>query len=103
MGKQETFNKVLALVEGETEVTRDLILSGNKREEVIDARSLLLYLLFDMGFYPAQIAALTGICPRCVVPLIQNFSGRKSSRKMLGIYLEKTKRKLREMEESSPL
>jgi hypothetical protein len=103
MGKKELFNMVLTLVEEETEVTRDLILSGNKKEEVVDARSLLLYLLSDIGFYPAQMAVLTGICLRCITPLIQNFSSRASSRRMLGIYLEKTRRKLREMVENTPL
>lgn len=99
MGKQEKFNKVLSLIEEETEIDRTLILSGNKREEVVDARALLLYLLYDMGFYPSQIAALSGICPRCVMPFIQNFEDRKDGRRMLGIYYEKVKRKLRETED----
>ena len=96
MGKQETFDRVLSLVEEEAEVSRDLILSGNKQEEVIDARALLIFILSEMGFYPSQIAALSGICPRCVTPFIQNFKERKSSRRMLGIYYEKVTRKLRE-------
>ncbi len=96
MGKQETFNAVISLIEEETEIDRALILSGNKREEVVDARALLLYILHDIGFYPAQIATLSGICPRCITPFIQSFNDRKDSRRMLGIYYEKVKRKLRE-------
>lgn len=96
MGKQETFNRVIEVIEEETEVTRDLILSGNKREEVVDARSLLIYTLYELGFYPVQIAALSGICPRCIMPFIQNFNDRKDNRRMLGIYYEKVKRKLGE-------
>lgn len=96
MGKQDTFNRVLALIEEETEIDRTLILSGNKREEVVDARALLLYVLYDIGFYPAQIAALSGICSRCIMPFIQSFNDRKDGRRMLGIYYEKVKRKLRE-------
>lgn len=96
MGKQETFNTVLSLIEEETEIDRTLILSGVKREEVVDARALLLYILHDIGFYPAQIAALSGICPRCIMPFIQSFNDRKDRRRMLGIYYEKVKRKLRE-------
>lgn len=96
MGKQETFNRVIEIIEEETEVDRDLILSGNKREEVVDARSLLIYTLYELGFYPVQIAALSGICPRCIMPFIQNFNDRKDSRRMLGIYYEKVKRKLGE-------
>ena len=96
MGKQETFNRVLSLIEEEAEVSRDLILSGNKQEEVVDARALLLYVLHELGFYPSQIAALSGICPRCISPFIVGFNERKSSRRMLGIYYDKVTRKLRE-------
>lgn len=91
MKKQETFNRVLSLIEEETEVSRELILSGNKKEEVVDARSLLLYVLNEMGFYPVQIAALSGICTRCITPLIASFNDRKESRKMLRIYYEKVR------------
>ena len=99
MGKQETFNRVLALIEEETEIDRSLILSGNKREEVVDARALLLYTLYELGFYPSQMAALSGICPRCIIPFIQNFTDRKDSRRMLGVFYEKVKRKVRESED----
>ena len=99
MGKQETFNRVLALIEEETEIDRSLILSGNKREEVVDARALLLYTLYELGFYPSQMAALSGICPRGIMPFIQNFSDRKDSRRMLGVFYEKVKRKVRESED----
>lgn len=103
MGKQETFNKVLSLIEEETEIDRTLILSGNKREEVVDARALLLYTLYEIGLYPTQIAALSRICPRCIMPFIQGFNDRKYNRRMLGIYYERVKRKLRETSEESPL
>lgn len=99
MGKQGTFNKVLALVEEETEIARELILSGNKSEEVVDARALLIYTLFEQGFYPSQIAAISGICPRCIMPFINNFNDRKESRRILGINYERVRRKLRESED----
>lgn len=99
MGKQDTFNRVLALIEEETEIDRSLILSGNKREEVVDARALLIYTLYEMGFYASQIAVLSGICPRCVTPFIQNFKSRKEGRRMLGVFYEKVKRKVRESED----
>ena len=99
MGKQEMFNKVLTLIEEETEVSRDLILSGNKQEEVVDARALLIYTLHELGFYPPQISAITGICNRCINPYIVNFGERKTSRKMLRIYYDRVKRKIRECTE----
>ena len=103
MGKQEIFNKILSLVEEETEVSRNLILSGNKQEEVIDARALLVYTLYETGFYPPQISTMTGICGRCINPYILNFGERKDSRRMLRIYYDRVKRKLRESEELSSL
>lgn len=103
MGKQEVFNKVLSLVEEETEISREKILSGNKQEEVVDARGLLIYTLYEYGFYPSQISELSGICPRCIGPYIQNFGERKSGRKMLRIYYERVKRKLGESVENSAL
>lgn len=103
MGKQELFNRILALVEEETEVSRELILSGNKHEEVVDARALLIFTLYEMGFYPSQIGSMTGICSRCINPFILGFGERKSGRRMLGIYYEKVRRKLRETCEDTPL
>ena len=102
MGKQEIYNRVLTLIEEETEVSRELILSGNKQEEVVDARALLIYTLYEVGFYPPQISALTGICGRCINPFILNFVERKDSRRMLRIYYDRVRRKLRETSEDSP-
>lgn len=99
MGKQDTFNKVLSLIEEETEISRALIMSGNKREEVVDARALLINILNEQGFYPVQIAALSGICPRCIMPFILNFRERKESRRMLRIYYERVRKKLGESED----
>ena len=96
MGKKETFDRVLSLVEEEAEISRSLILSGNKREEVVDARALLIFTLHEQGFYPAQIAALSGICPRCVCPFIVSFEERMRSRRMLGACYERVRRKLGE-------
>ena len=103
MRRQKTFDRVLALIEEETEIAREFILSGNKQEEVVDARALLIITLYDMGFYPSQIATMTGICSRCINPFIINFHERKRSRKILGIYYETVKKKVREWEEESTL
>lgn len=99
MGKQETFSRVLSLIEEETEITREYILSGNKREDVVDARALLIQTLYEIGLYPSQIGVLTGICPRCIHTFLMNFKERVASRKMLRIYYEKVKRKLGEQAE----
>ena len=99
MGKSERYNKVLSLVAEETEVRKEMIVSSNKQEEVVDARSLLIRILYEQGFYPIQISQLSGICPRCVSPFIVGFNERKENHKMLGINYENIKRKLGELEE----
>ena len=99
MGKSETYKKILALVEEETEVRKEMIVSNNKQEEVVDARSLLIRILYEQGFYPIQISQLSGICSRCVSPFIVGFNERKASHKMLGTNYENIKRKLGELEE----
>lgn len=103
MGKSERYNKVLSIVEEETEVRKEMIVSGNKQEEVVDARSLLIRILYEQGFYPIQISQLSGICHRCVSPFIVGFNERKESHKLLGINYEKVKRKLGELEEKGLL
>ena len=99
MGKSERYNKVLSIVEEETEVRKEMIVSGNKQEEVVDARSLLIRILYEQGFYPIQISQLSGICSRCVSPFIVGFNERKENNRQLRINYEKVKIKLRELEE----
>ena len=96
MGKRDTFNLVLSLIEEETEISRDLILSGDKHEEVVDARALLIIILSEIGFYPSQIATLSGICPRCISPFIVGFGERIASRRMLGVFYERVRKKIGE-------
>lgn len=96
MGKSEIFKKILAAVEEETEVRKEMILSGNKQEEVVDARSLLIRILYEQGFYPIQISELSGICSRCIHPFIVNFNERKQNHKLLGVNYERVKKKLGE-------
>lgn len=102
MKKIEIFNRVLSLIEDETEVDRNLILSGNKREEVVDARALLIYILHEQGMYPTKIAELSGICARCIPSFILRFKDRMESRKILGINYERVQKKLREIDENTP-
>lgn len=102
MKKLELFNRALSLIEEETEVSRDLILSANKKEEVVDARSLLVYTLYEQGIYPQKIAELSGICPRCIQPFILKFRDRMESRRILGINYENVRRRLRETDENTP-
>lgn len=102
MKKRELFDKILAIVEEETEISREEILSKSKKEEVVDARALLVFVLHSLGFYPIQISLLSGICQRCINPYIANFKDRKDDRRILRLNYENVTKKLREIEEQTP-
>lgn len=102
MKKLELFNKILAIVEEETEVSREDILSGSKKEEVVDARALFIFVLHMMGFYPVQISSLSGICSRCINPFISKFNDRKDERRILRINYESVVKQLRDLGEKIP-
>ena len=50
------FAEILSSVSSETEVPEAVIASRNKCTEAVDARYLLVYLLWRRGFYPSMIA-----------------------------------------------
>lgn len=51
MCKSEIFAKIINIVSKETEVSVDQILSSDKKMETVDARYLLVSLLFESGMY----------------------------------------------------
>lgn len=67
------YEKILSAVEQATEVSRDLILSRNKKREVVEARSLLFHYLYIEGFTRSQVADITGLTRQCVAAKIQSF------------------------------
>ena len=94
MYKMQIFQDVIEAVVLETEIGRGKILSGCKEEEVIDARSLLIQLMYDKGLYPIQISRITGICQRSVNRFLMCFSCRCQTRKMLGLNYYNLRKKL---------
>ena len=76
MQKLEIFKSALSTIVEETEVKEELILSGNKQEEVVDARYILVKVLSDQGLYPIQISHLSGICLRSVDNFLLSFHTR---------------------------
>lgn len=102
MKKLERYLSILHQVADETEINAEQIVSACKREDVADARALLINLLYEEGFYPIQISGLSGICPRCVNTYISQFKDRVDSKRMLGIYYENVRRKLRVPKEDTP-
>lgn len=94
MYKLEILKNTLSAIVEETEIKRDLILSGNKQEEVVDARYLLVEIMSEQGLYPTQISHLTGIGVRSVNNFLQGFSTRCNSRKIMRIDYDRVRHKL---------
>ena len=91
MCKSEIFAKIINIVSKETEVSVDQILSSDKNMETVDARYLLVSLLFESGMYPSQIAAHIHKTKRAVNYMISNFHERIESGKMMRIYWDNIK------------
>jgi hypothetical protein len=94
MYKLEIFKNTLSAVVEETEIKRELILSSNKQEEVVDARYLLVEIMSEQGLYPTQISNLTGVCVRSVNNFLQGFKTRCNSRKIIRIDYDRVRNKL---------
>lgn len=54
--KTQIFSILLDIVSQECEVTKEDILSNKKTEEVVDARTILVYFCKDYGLHNAEIA-----------------------------------------------
>lgn len=76
MCKSEIFSAILDRVERETELPRERILSAEKQADIVEARSLLFHFLHRAGFYPSQIARVTGCSRQSVNKLLNSFDDR---------------------------
>lgn len=76
MRKSEIFAAILSDVSSEVEIDSDRILSSERKEEVVDARYLVIFLLLGNGFYPAMIAERMGLSARAVRSAISGFEAR---------------------------
>ena len=88
MYKSEIFNKTLQIVSEETEISVESMLSKSKEADVVDARYLLVYSLYQQGFYPSQIACKINKTKRAVNYMISHFDNRMESGKMMRIQKE---------------
>lgn len=77
------YERILSAVEQATEVPRALIISRNKKKEVVEARSLLFHYLYIEGFTRRQVADITGLTRQCVAQQIQAFPSKDSRSKWL--------------------
>lgn len=62
MCKSEIFAKIIALVSKGTEIPTELTVSDNRVTEIVNARYILVYILYEKGFYPSQISSLIHKC-----------------------------------------
>lgn len=91
MCKSEIFAKIIALVSKGTEIPTELIVSDNRVTEIVNARYILVYILYEKGFYPSQISSLIHNTKRSVNYMISNFHIRLKSEKMMRIYWDNIK------------
>ena len=92
MCKSEIFAEILEAVSRETEVPASRILSDSKQMEVVDARSILVRLLYEKGLYPEQIAVLLHKTAACVRHLLSNYEIRKTTNKIIAIYTQNVRK-----------
>lgn len=80
--KADLLQSVLTAVEAETEVSASVILSKSRKEEVVDARHIVVKLLDDYDLYPSQIAEMLDVTVRCITLILNNFAERTKRRKL---------------------
>ena len=88
MKKQEIFARTLEIVCEVTEVPAALVMSRCMREEVVDARHIVVKLLSESGLYGSEIAEFTRISGRGVYKILTDFDNRLKIRKPLRINYE---------------
>lgn len=92
MCKSEIFARLLQLVEQETEISKEQILSASNEAEVVDARYILVGMLSAAGFYPSRIAVLIRQSKRSVNYILSNFQDRLRTGKMMRLQWDNIRR-----------
>lgn len=94
MYKMQIFQETLNAVVDETGLNKGQILSGDKDEESVEARAILIRILNEQGLHPVQISRLSGICIRSVNRFLIGFKERCNSRKLMRLNYENVKTKV---------
>ena len=85
MGKLEDFGKVIKVVTELTDVTEQDILGRSRREDIVDARWMVIHFMRMLGYDTKEISALTNHPERTVNNATQLFLDRvKHSHNNLG-------------------
>lgn len=94
MSKSDIFRHILSAVIEETEIPEEKILSDSRTTEVVDARTILVNLLIERGFYPSQIAEYLNKSTATIHNLVKYYSIRQRTNKLLSIYSQNIRKKL---------
>lgn len=94
MLKKERFLEIITIVADYCELDSDLILSGCRSSDVVDARCILIKLLFDDKMTIPQIAKFVNRTEDGVTYLLSMFSARKEVNKWLNLDYEYIKGKI---------
>ena len=79
MNTTQDFAAVLAAVSRATGIPEAWIFSTRKGQIYCDARWIAVRLLTDLGYYPGQIADVTGMTPRHVNRILEQLQSRNVS------------------------
>lgn len=78
MCKNDFFNRILAVVECETEVSKaDILTSKAKTRDIVDARYLLIYFLNELGLDASYIARCISMTRQGVRQILNTFDLRR--------------------------
>ena len=94
MKKSELFAEALRIVSEITEIEVDDILSGCRREEVVEARVLLMHVLSKADFTPTCIAQFLECSKGNIRYHLGGLEGKMNRSKMLKLYCAETLQKL---------
>ena len=76
MGKIDDFSKVIKVVTELTDVTDQDILGKSRKQEVVDARWMVMYFLHEKGYTTEEISQLTLHPERTVRNALHNIKER---------------------------
>ena len=79
MNSTQDFAAVLAAVSRATGIPEAWIFTHRKGQIYYDARWIAVRLMADLGYYPGQIADLTGLTPRHINRIISSVLSRDAS------------------------
>lgn len=94
MSTTAIFTTILNAVCTETDISKDDILTDKKQTETVNARHILVHLLYKSGIYPRQIAKMINQTSRSVNYMLSKFSERVRNEKIMRMDCERIEKRL---------